>query len=66
MINIMEWLDKEQEHKLILWNIQKDKNRVKDLKRYNKAIAMLNIECVKLCRSGVGGIHPEILKRYGV
>ena len=63
MTNIMEWLDKEQEHKLIIEDIARHNNRFNHKRKLDNAIAKLDIEFVKLRNAGVKNLHPAMLKK---
>jgi hypothetical protein len=63
MDNIMEWLDKEQEHKLQLEEERRHDQRFNKEKSLKLAIAKQDIEFVKLRNKGVKGLHPVMLKK---
>jgi hypothetical protein len=59
----MEWLDKEQEHKLIIEDIIKHKNRFNHQKKLNNELAKIDLEFIKLRNAGVKNLHKTMLKR---
>lgn len=62
-MNIMEWLDREQEHRLAIEYIRYQKNKANNDKKLAFAIAKQDIEFVKMRNAGVKNLHPVMLKR---
>ena len=62
-MDILKWLDKEQEIKLQLESNEQHKNRTNHNKKLNNAIAKMDIEFVKLRNSGIKNLHPVMIER---
>lgn len=62
-MNIMEWLDKEQEHKLIVEYNKHHQNRFNDKNKLNRTITRMDLDFIKLRNSGVKNLHPIMIKR---
>ena len=63
MNNIKEWLDREQEHKLIIEDIVIHNNRFNHKRKLDNDIAILDLEFVKMRNAGVKNLHPVMLER---
>jgi hypothetical protein len=63
MDTIFNWLDKEQEHKLIIWEQEQHKNRFNHERKLKNDLAKLDIEFVKMRNAGVKNLHPKMLER---
>jgi len=63
METIFDWLDAEQEYKLILWEREQHKNRLNHERKLKNYIAKLDIEFVKMRNAGVKNLHPKMLER---
>jgi len=63
MNNIMDWLDREQEHKINIEMAKRQKNKTKDEKKLNAHIAKLDIEFVKMRNAGMKNLHLAMLKK---
>lgn len=63
MDTIINWLDKEQEHKLALEDIEYHKNKAAHNKKLALAIAKQDIAFVKMRNAGVKKLHPKMLER---
>ena len=60
---MFDWLDREQDHKLIMEEIERHKNRVNHERKLKNNIANQDLEFVKMRNAGVKNLHPKMLER---